>query len=213
MKTLHGTAEGIKYLENEDATWVKIPKKYIVHYHLNPIEKISTLVYNNINSYFNNIEYLKERAIITPKNKTADEINNYMLSLIPGQEKSYYSYDTIASSSENIDELNLLYPQDFLHTLNFNGIPPHELKLKLGTPIMLLRNLNQSIGLCNGTRLIITQLTNKIIEGQIINSINIEKVYIPRIEMVVHESKWPFTLKRRQFPIKICYAMTINKSQ
>jgi len=136
-----------------------------------------------------------------------------MLSLIIGQEKSYYSYDTIASSSENIDELNLLYPQEFLHTLNFNGIPPHELKLKLGTPTMLLRNLNQSIGLCNGTRLIITQLTNKIIEGQIINSINIEKVYIPRIEMVVHESKWLFTLKRRQFPFKICYAMTINKSQ
>ena len=121
-----------------------------------------------------------------------------MLSLIIGQEKSYYSYDNIASSSENIDELNLLYPQEFLHTLNFNGIPPHELKLKLGTPIMLLRNLNQSNGLCNGTRLIITQLTNKIIEGQIINSSNInEKVYIPRIEMTVHESKWPFTLKRR----------------
>ena len=133
---------------------------------------------------------MKERAIITPRNKTADEINNYILSLIPEQEKCYYSYDTIASSSENIDELNLLYPQEFLHTLNFNGIPPHELKLKLGTPIMLLRNLNQSNGLCNGTRLIITQLTNKIIEGQIINSSNInEKVYIPRIEMTVHESK------------------------
>ena len=209
-----GIAEGIKDLENEDATWVKIPKKYILHYESNPIEKISSLVYDNLNIYFNNIEYLKERAIITPRNKTADEINNYILSLIPEQEKCYYSYDTIASSSENIDELNLLYPQEFLHTLNFNGIPPHELKLKLGTPIMLLRNLNQSNGLCNGTRLIITQLTNKIIEGQIINSSNInEKVYIPRIEMTVHESKWPFTLKRRQFPIKICYAMTINKSQ
>ena len=79
---------------------------------------------------------------------------------------------------------------------------------------MLLRNLNQSLGLCNGTRLIITQLTNRIIEGQIINLNNTnEKVYIPRIEMTVHESKWPFTLKRRQFPIKISYAMTINKSQ
>ena len=79
---------------------------------------------------------------------------------------------------------------------------------------MLLRNLNQSLGLCNGTRLIITQLTNKIIEGQIINSNTTnEKVYIPRIEMTVHESKWPFTLKRRQFLVKISYAMTINKSQ
>ena len=38
---------------------------------------------------------------------------------------------------------------------------------------MLLRNLNQSMELCNGTRLIITQLTNKIIEGQMINPNNI----------------------------------------
>ena len=79
---------------------------------------------------------------------------------------------------------------------------------------MLLRNLNQSVRLCNETRLIITQLTNKIIKGEIMNSNNItEKVCIPRIEINIHESKWPFTLKIRQFLIKISYAMTINKSQ
>ena len=76
---------------------------------------------------------------------------------------------------------------------------------------MLLRNLNLSMGLCNRTRLIITQLTNRITEGQVINSNNItENVYIPRIDINIHESKWPFTLKRRQFPIRISNAMTIN---
>jgi ATP-dependent exoDNAse (exonuclease V) alpha subunit len=25
--------------------------------------------------------------------------------------------------------------------------------------------------------------------------------------------KWPFIIERRQFPINVCYAMTINKSQ
>ena len=65
----------------------------------------------------------------------------------------------------------------------------------IGTPIMLLRNLNQSIGLYNGTRLIITQLTNRIIDGQIINSNNKnKKVYIPRIEMIINETRWPITL-------------------
>jgi ATP-dependent DNA helicase PIF1 len=38
-------------------------------------------------------------------------------------------------------------------------------------------------------------------------------VAIPRIEMSSTDSKLPFTLIRRQFPVKICYAMTINKSQ
>ena len=114
------------------------------------------------------------------------------------KKKMYYSYDTIIPSSGNIDELSILYPEELLHTLNFNGVPPHELNLKVGTPIMLWRNLNQSVGLYNGTRLIITQLTNKIIEKEIINSNNItEKVYIPRIEINIHESKWPLTLKRR----------------
>ena len=48
----------------------------------------------------------------------------------------------------------------------------------------------------------------------IINSNNKNnKVYIPRIEIIVNEPKWPLTLKRRQFPVKTCYAMTINKSQ
>ena len=70
------------------------------------------------------------------------------------------------------------------------------------------------MGLCNKTRLIIIRLTNRIIEGQIINSNNKnERVYIPRIKMIVNKSKWPFTLKRRQFPVKTCCAMTINKSQ
>ena len=99
------------------------------------------------------------------KNKTIDEINKYMLSLVPGEQRCYYNFDTIIPSSENIDKLHVLYPQEFLYTLNFNDVPPRELNLKVGTPIMLLRNLNQSIELCNGIRLIITQLTNKIIEG------------------------------------------------
>jgi ATP-dependent DNA helicase PIF1 len=79
---------------------------------------------------------------------------------------------------------------------------------------MLLRNLNPSVGLCNGTRLIITQLGSKIIEAKIITGSHIgTKVYIPRIIISVTEHKWPFTLKRKQFPVKVCYGMTINKSQ
>jgi len=86
--------------------------------------------------------------------------------------------------------------------------------LEVGLPIMLLRNINQSAGLCNGTRLTITQLGKWFIEAQIITGTNIgNKVYIPRIIMSPTESKWPFMLKRRQYPISVCFAMTINKSQ
>ena len=68
--------------------------------------------------------------------------------------------------------------------------------------------------LYNETRLIILQLGIKIIEAVIITgSHKGEKIFIPRIVLTYQDKKWPFILKRRQFPIRICYCMTINKSQ
>jgi ATP-dependent DNA helicase PIF1 len=51
--------------------------------------------------------------------------------------------------------MDSLYSVEFLNILQFSGITNHKLKLKVGVPILLLHNLNQSIGLCNGTRLIV----------------------------------------------------------
>ena len=124
---------------NEDAIWVQILKKYLLNYDSNPIEKISTSIYNDFIYNFNNIEYLKQCAVVVLKYKTIDGINKYILSLVSGELKSYYSYDNEGTT----DELNVLYPQEFLHTLNFNDVPPHELHLKVSILIMSLRNLNQ----------------------------------------------------------------------
>ena len=80
--------------------------------------------------------------------------------------------------------------------------------------IMLLRNLDQAEGLCNRTRLIVTRLANHVIEAKIITGKNIgNKVYIPRMSLSPLHSPWPFKLVRRQFPIVVSFAMTINKSQ
>ncbi|CAN1122140.1 ATP-dependent DNA helicase PIF1 [Linum perenne] len=82
------------------------------------------------------------------------------------------------------------------------------------TPIMLLRNLNPSAGLCNGTWIMITHLGENVIKGTIMGgSLEGSVVEIPRIALNVSKHKWPFTLKRRQYLIRFCYAMTINKSQ
>ena len=79
---------------------------------------------------------------------------------------------------------------------------------------MLLRNLDQSEELCNGTRLIVTRLANHVIEAKIISGSNIGNVvYIPRMSMSPSQSPWPFRFIRRQFPLIFSYAMTINKSQ
>jgi ATP-dependent DNA helicase PIF1 len=73
---------------------------------------------------------------------------------------------------------------EFLNILQFNGIANHKLELKVGMLILLLRNLNQSIGLCNGTKLIINKLGQCVIEVQIITGNNVDKrVFIPHIIM------------------------------
>ena len=101
-----------------------------------------------------------------------------------------------------------------MNSLKFNGIPNHDIRLKEGAPVMLLRNLNQIEGLCNGTRLIVTRLGKWSIRGDIISGTNIgQNVTIPRIVMSPNESRWPFKLNRRQLPLAPCFAMTINKSQ
>ena len=137
-----------------------------------------------------------------------------MISQLTTYEMSYYSSDSIDDTSANHSTLESLYPTEFLNTITINGLPEHVLKLKIGVPIMLLRNLDPSRGLCNGTRLIVTQLTTRVIEGEIITGkARGSKAYIPRIITTSNQSKWPFKLKRRQFPIRLSYAMTINKSQ
>jgi len=79
---------------------------------------------------------------------------------------------------------------------------------------MLLRNIYQSEGLCNGTRLIITRMAEHVLEAKIISGKNIGNMtYIPRLDMSPSQSPWPYKLTRRQFPIILLYAMTINKSQ
>lgn len=79
---------------------------------------------------------------------------------------------------------------------------------------MLMRNLDQAEGLCNGTRLIVKRLENHVIEANIMYGNNFGNViYIARMFTSPSESPWPFKLSRIQFPIIVSYAMKINKSQ
>jgi ATP-dependent DNA helicase PIF1 len=72
----------------------------------------------------------------------------------------------------------------------------------------------QTSGLCNGTRLIVTRLGTYVVEARIISGSNIgDKVFIPRLSLVPSDKRLPFKFQRRQFPLTVSYAMTINKSQ
>lgn len=210
INTKQSTAQN----EDTDTTIILVPENLLINTGENKLEELVKFTYPDFKNSFFNPNYLKNRAILATTNEIVDEVNNYILSLVPNQEKEYYSADTLSQCMDTTNDADILYPVEYLNSLNANNFPTHVLKLKVGVPIILLRNLNQNLGLCNGTRLIITNLGDNIIEGIIITGTHIgEKAYIPRINLTTRGNQWPFTLCRRQFPIKVCYSMTINKSQ
>lgn len=159
------------------------------------------------------LEYLRSRAILTPLNEHVENVNMTVLHRLPGEFKEYKSCDSICKGSSNNGTDEVLYPPEYLNSLKFSGMPNHEIKVKVGAPIMLLRNLNAKKGLCNGTRLIITRCYPFLMEAIIITGKRIgEMTYIMRITMSPADKTLPFVLKGKQFPISVCYAMTVNKS-
>lgn len=113
--------------------------------------------------------FFQDSVILTPRNDIVDLINQYMLSLLPGDEKSYLSLDTPYFVNENNDTPNIVHTAEFFNTITTSRLSNHVLKLKVGVPIMLLRNLDQSVGLCNGTRMIVTKLGKYVIEAKVIS--------------------------------------------
>ncbi|KAM6570896.1 hypothetical protein CsatA_014976 [Cannabis sativa] len=190
---------------------IKIPHQMLIPYVEENIsvDQLIEDVFNNLTDFSNNISTMMNRAILTPKNDFVDEINTLLINRFPGEAQRYYSYD------ETIDVSEQPVMEDFLHKLTPNGLPPHELILKKNCPIMLLRNINASEGLCNGTRLICRGFDRNIIDAEIAVGHYIGKrVFIPRIPFLPNvDENTGFPFKRTQFPIRLSFAITINKSQ
>ncbi|XP_063948179.1 uncharacterized protein LOC108217015 [Daucus carota subsp. sativus] len=171
-------------------------------------------IYANLHLQFGNIEYLRDKAILTPRNEHVEQVNLAVVEKLHGEVKLYHSCDSVCKGSSNGDADEVLYLAKYLNSFKFSGIPNHEIRFKVGAPLMLLCNINAKKGLCNGTRLIVTQCYPFLIEALIITGNRIgETAYIPRINMSPAEKTLPFVLKRKQFLVAVCYAMTINKSQ
>ncbi len=93
-------------------------------------------------------------------------------------------------------------------------MPPHRLSLKINQPVMLLRNVNQAEGLCNGTRLIIQELHKHYLKVIMTMGKNKGKIFlIQRMVITPSDIKIPVNIRRLQFPIRPAFAVTINKSQ
>ncbi|XP_021740112.1 uncharacterized protein LOC110706503 [Chenopodium quinoa] len=150
-----------------------------------------------------------KKAILTPMNDDVDSINTSMIEQFPGQTVRYKSFDAILNDTCNV------YPTEFINKLCPGGMSPHELILKENCPVILLRNLLPSSGLCNGTRLICNRFFPNVIYCTVaVGHYKGETVFIHRVNLRPSTgANYPFQFERKQFPIKLSFAMTINKSQ
>jgi hypothetical protein len=172
---------------DEGEEWIDIPNDILLEKGDDPRETIVNNTYPDLLCNYKETAFLQERAILCPRNETVQEINEYIMDKLSGEEMIYRSCDSVCDTT---DDTNDLYPTEFLNTLKFPGIPDHELRIKVGLPVMLLRNINQSAGLCNGTRMSLTQLGTRYIEAQIITGTHVgEKVCIPQIIMTPNDTK------------------------
>ena len=158
--------------------------------------------------------YLTERSILSARNDDVNDINAAALNVFPGDARTYLAADKMSEDDALDHSITYRYPNEYLNSLDPPGLPPFRLDLKVGCPIMLLRNIGPKNGLCNGTRMVVVRCGTRIIEAKILTGEkagNLE--FIPRISLTPSSSEFPFRMSRRQFPVRLAYAMTINKSQ
>ncbi|XP_060519476.1 uncharacterized protein LOC132697797 [Cylas formicarius] len=160
-----------------------------------------------------NSERLALRSILCPVNSEVEELNEIISKIFPdpsGSERVFLatnSYDR-QSNEDGADDHEIANPlatgvtSEIIESLDLSGLPPHRLTLKIGSVVVLLVNLNVRRGFCNGQRMIVLEMGDDVIVGRIVSE----------------EKETPLlpgggTFYRKQFPIKLAHAITINKAQ
>ncbi|CAJ0961981.1 unnamed protein product [Ranitomeya imitator] len=167
---------------------IEIPNSFIEE-----VDLITAIFGDSIAITDATVEAIANKEILTPLNDDVHALNDKILSQVQGEHSTYRSVDTIA---EEEGVILTDYPVEFLNSLNPISIPPHELKLKPGAVIILLRNLNRKHGLCNGTRLYVKSIKSNVTHAIALNGkAKGQTVLIPRIDLISKDKNFPVQMR------------------
>ena len=159
-----------------------------------------------------NIRRLASRCILTPRNDWAGQLNESVLTKFP-EDTIVELQGTTKLSGATAEDL-ASYPAEYLQYLDVPGLPPSTLRLCPGALVMLLRNLDYEDGLCNGTRCLVIAMSPRALDVLVLTGVGKGKrAFLPRIPMSPAELTLPVKIVRRQFPVRLAWAATINKAQ
>ncbi|XP_062180584.1 uncharacterized protein LOC133884980 [Phragmites australis] len=158
------------------------------------LDKLIDNVFSVLDANLADPYYITSRAILSTRNE--------------GDEMVYHSFNHVEDDPYNY------YPPEFLNSLTPNEFPSHVMKLKVDYPVILLRNIDPANRLCNGTRLMVRGFQRNAIDVEIVLGQHARKrIFLPRIPLCPsNDEMFSFWFKRKQFPIKPSFAMTINKA-
>ena len=148
-------------------------------------------------------KWITSRAIICPTNSAVDRVNRAVVKNLFGNRCTHLH----ASNSVTGD--GFLVQTEFLKSLTPNGFPPSHLPLAVGASVMLIRNLCPDGGHVNGSRYTVKAIHRKVLT---LETPKKELFYLPRMRFIT-DGNYPFAFIRKQFPIRLAYAVTSNKSQ
>ncbi|KAM0840945.1 hypothetical protein ACQ4PT_059342 [Festuca glaucescens] len=100
-----------------ESTWITIPDEHLVHTDGDKITAIVESMYVDFLGRYSDPTYLKERAILTPTNEIAEDVNEHVLSMVPGEEREYLSCDSTGNSADGIRNIDIFYPVEVLNTI------------------------------------------------------------------------------------------------
>ena len=154
----------------------------------------------------------KDVCILTTLNKHVDHMNDLISGILEGTATTYASADYFGP--EAVEEEGM-YPVEVLNILNPCGMPPHKLVLKEGAPVVFIRNMSRSDGIMNGTRAIVTKCCTHRVQVRLTSGPKSGRdVAVPRINLQSPDNgTLHINFTQRQFPLRLAFCMTINKSQ
>ncbi|XP_055905144.1 uncharacterized protein LOC129940729 [Eupeodes corollae] len=162
-------------------------------------EELIQRVFPEIAQKFNNHNWMGERAILASKNKDVEDLNATIQVFFSGQLVWLVFIKSVDTVMNQDDVVN--FPTEFLNSLESPRLPTHNLQLKVGSVVIMLRKINQP-RLCNGTILAVKKLMKNFIEATIIKGkCKGEDVLIPRIPMI--PTDLPYDFNRLQFPTNL----------
>jgi ATP-dependent DNA helicase PIF1 len=152
-------------------------------------------------------------CLLTTLNTTVTELNAFIIKCLPGQIWIYQSIDSLDTDEALSSDIHEL-PVEQLQSIDLPSLPPSQLCLKFGAPIIFLQNLCPQEGLCNGSQMVVTSLQTHCIKARLLGGdFDGQLRVIPWIKLSATDNSLGIALSRKQFLVCLCFVITINKSQ